>query len=117
MVMPKPKQSLSVIGLVRKPDSYEYPTDETLRVLDAVALAGGLSLNVADKVHVIRNIPDRHDPVVIELSFKRAKTDGDENMILQPGDTVIVEETPTTVVIGGVRSFIRFGFSSGIPGL
>ena len=117
MVMPKPKHSISVIGLVRKPDSYEYPPDETLRVLDAIAMAGGLNLNVANKIHVIRDIPDRNDPVVIEISFKRAKSDGDENLVLQPGDTVVVEETPTTVVVGGIRSFIRFGFSSGIPGL
>ncbi|MCA9197865.1 MAG: SLBB domain-containing protein [Planctomycetales bacterium] len=117
MVHAKPKKSVGVLGLVRRPNSYDYPPDESLRVLDAVAMAGGIDLNVADKIHVIRQSPDNEDPVIIKVSYRKAKSDGDENLVLMPGDTVIVEETPLTMVVGSLRSFIRFGFSSGIPGL
>jgi hypothetical protein len=36
---------------------------------------------------------------------------------LAPGDVVSVEETPLTFTVGTIQSFVRFGFSSAIPGL
>ena len=52
MVMERENRSVSVIGLVRRPDNYELPTDDSLRLLDALALAGGPTVSVADKVRV-----------------------------------------------------------------
>jgi polysaccharide export outer membrane protein len=117
MVMQRESRTISVIGLVRRPDNYELPTDETLRVLDALALAGGPTVSVADKVRVIRHLPDKEDPVVIAVSIRNAKRRGKENLVLAPGDVVVVQETPTTVVVETIRGFIRFGFTSAIPGL
>lgn len=117
VVLEKTKQSISVIGLVQRPGNYELPRDETVRVLDAIALAGGLRISVANRVRVIRRVPDRTDPVVIDVSVRKAKHDGEENLTLAPGDVVSVEETPTTFVVETIRGFLRFGFSSAIPGL
>jgi polysaccharide export outer membrane protein len=117
MVREKPEHTVSVIGLVRRPNNYPYPVDERLRVLDAVALAGGLSVSVADKTRVIRQVPDREEPLVIEVSIRKAKREGAENLVLAPGDTVVVEETPATFVVETIRGFIRFGFTSAIPGI
>jgi polysaccharide export outer membrane protein len=117
MVMERPRRTVSVIGLVRRPDSYELPADESLRLLDALALAGGPTVSVADKVLVIRHPPDRDDPVSIAVSIRAAKRDGNEDLVLAPGDVVVVRETPSTVVVETLRSFIRFGFTSAVPGL
>jgi hypothetical protein len=57
------------------------------------------------------------NPVVIAVSVKRAKRLGKENLVLAPGDIVVVEETPITMAVETVRGFIRFGFNSAIPGL
>ena len=116
MVTERPNHSISVIGLVKRPDYYELPKDETLRVLDAIALAGGRTVSIADKVRVIRSIEGETDPIVIEVSVKAAKTNGKENLVLASGDTITVEETPSTFVVETVRSFVRFGFSSAVPG-
>ncbi|MCP4189838.1 MAG: hypothetical protein GY768_04340 [Planctomycetaceae bacterium] len=116
MVNERPNHSLSVIGLVKRPGNYELPKDETSRVLDAVALAGGRTVSIADKVRVIRNIPGETNPIVIEVSVKKAKINGKENLVLAAGDTVSVEETPSTFIVETVRSFVRFGFSSAVPG-
>lgn len=116
MVMPKPKRFIHVIGLVRKADQFEMPDDQELRLLDAIALAGGRTLEIADKVHVIRQLPDRPEPVVIEASVRAAKRDGASNIRLASGDVVSVEETPVTFVVGTFREFVRFGFTAGIPG-
>ena len=46
-----------VIGLVRKPGEFPFPPNQELRVLDALALAGGCSNPVAEDVLVIRHLP------------------------------------------------------------
>jgi len=116
MVMKRPKRFVHIIGLVNKPDQIEMPVDQEFRLLDAIAKGNGRKLEVADKVRVIRNVSGRTEPVIIEASIRAAKTDATSNFRLAPGDVVSVEETPTTFVIGTVRDFVRFGFSSAIPG-
>ena len=108
VVLEKAQQSVSVIGLVQRPGNYELPTDETLRLLDAIALAGGLRVSVANRVQVIRRVPDREEPVVIQASLRTAKRDGQENLVLAAGDIVSVEETPTTFVVETIRGFLGF---------
>ena len=117
MVMPKPERFVHVIGLVNQADQFEIPDDSELRLLDAIAMAGGLRLEIADKVHVMREVPNRQELVVIEASIRKAKSDGVSNIRLAAGDVISVEETPTTFVIGTIRDFVRFGFTSGIPGI
>ncbi|MCA9119941.1 MAG: polysaccharide biosynthesis/export family protein [Planctomycetaceae bacterium] len=118
MVMKRPKRFIHVLGVVNKPSQFEVPDDlPEPRLLDALALAGGLKLPVADKVHVIRQLPDRTDPIVIEASFRAAKRDPTSNIVLTNGDVVSVEETPATIVLGTIRDFIRVGTSIPLPGI
>jgi polysaccharide export outer membrane protein len=110
--VPKP---FYVIGLVRNPGEFDLPPNQDIKVLDAVALAGDRSMQIADKVFVIRQVPDREQPVVIQTSIRAAKRDARSNVRLAPGDIVSVEETPATVVLDALKSFIRFGLSSALP--
>jgi polysaccharide biosynthesis/export protein len=57
------------------------------------------------------------EPVVIECSIRAAKRGGNANLVLAPGDVVSVEETPLTFTVGTIQNFVRFGFSSAIPGI
>ncbi|MEX0820348.1 MAG: polysaccharide biosynthesis/export family protein [Pirellulaceae bacterium] len=117
MVMKQPKRFIHVIGLVNRANQYEIPKEiPEPRLLDALAMAGGRKLSIADKVHVIRQLPDRTEPVVIQASVREAKRDATSNIHLAAGDVVSVEETTTTFIVGTVRDFVRFGFSAGIPG-
>lgn len=95
--------ALQVLGLVHKPNRYEFPLGKPLRLLDAVSLAGGLSNALADKVFVIRRRPDT-EPMLVQVSLRKAKRKGTENMLLEPGDTVSIEQTPGTVFIEAVRA-------------
>lgn len=115
MVMKQPERTVHVIGLVKKADQYKLPVDQELRLLDAVALAGGRTMEVADKVHIIRQPPQGGPPVVIEASIRDAKGDGASNVRLAAGDVVSVEETPLTFAIGTIQTFFRFGFSAALP--
>jgi len=117
MVREREPKTIQVIGLVRKPAQFEIPTDQEVRLLDAIALAGGRTLQFADKVQVVRQLDDMSEPVVIAASVRDAKRGGASNLRLAPGDIVSVEETPLTFTVGTIQSFVRFGFSAAVPGL
>lgn len=106
---PKP---IHVLGLVNRPGQYELPSDKELRVLDAVALAGGTRTGVADKIYVIRRPAGGGDSKVIKISMNRAKHKGEDNLVLASGDTISVEHTPATVALDAIKNFVRIGFSA-----
>ena len=103
-----------VMGLVNKPGAVETSAKREVRVLDALAVSGGCSNLAADKVVVVRRSPKGDTPVTIELSIKKA-IEGPDNLLLAPGDTVVVRQTPETVVTDILKSFFRFGVSGSVP--
>lgn len=110
MVMPQEKQVIHVTGLVTKPNQFELPRDKDIRLLDALAMAGGTSSLVADKVFVIRQVPNGAQPAVIKISISKAKRQGEENLLLSAGDLVSVESTPATMTVDVLTKFIRIAF-------
>ena len=109
MVPQLDQNPIQVLGLVRKPGDYKLPTDRDLRVLDVLAMAGGLSSPVADKIFVIRRVPHEPDARVIKVSYQKAKRMLEENIRLASGDVVSVERTPLTVTFDAFDRFINFG--------
>ena len=116
-VLPRPTRSIKVIGLVHKPDEYEIAFDEEVRVLDALAKAGGRTMQVADRVRIIRQSPGSNQLITIGASVREAKRNGNANIVLAPGDVLSIEETPLTFTVETLRNFVRFGFSTAVPGL
>jgi polysaccharide export outer membrane protein len=110
MVMPQEKQVIHVTGLVAKPNQFELPRNKDIRVLDALAMAGGTNSPVADKVFVIRQVPNEAQPAVIKVSIRAAKRHGDENLLLAAGDLVSVESTPATMTVDTLTKFFRVAF-------
>lgn len=106
-------EAIRVVGLVNKPNRYEYPVGEELRVLDAIALANGTSNKAADKIFVVRQLPNQQQPAVIQTSIRAAKRQGDMNLKLAPGDIVSVEQTPVTALVDAVM-LIRFGVGASL---
>jgi len=83
---------VSVIGEVEREN--QLPLTHNLRVLEAIALAGGFTI-FADKsdIRIVRWQPDGSE---IEYRFdynayKRGRAPG-SNFVLQPGDTIIVPD-------------------------
>ncbi|MEA1952677.1 MAG: polysaccharide biosynthesis/export family protein [Planctomycetota bacterium] len=114
MVMRHVPKPIHVIGLVNKPDKYELPLNQELRVLDALAMAGDRSMQAADKVLIIRQIEGRKEPIKIDVSVKEAKENGAANVRLAPGDIVSVEETPATVVLGTLQRVVRIAVGGSV---
>lgn len=103
-------KTVQMIGLVRKPGQYDFPVNHELDVLGAVAMAGGRSQQMADKVYVIRNDPADKSAAIVEISLRDAKRNAGENLRLAPGDIVSVEQTPLTVLMDVVH---KVGFGVG----
>jgi polysaccharide export outer membrane protein len=118
MVQPREKRYVHVTGLVAKPNQFELTRDRDIRVLDAIAMAGGATSVVADKVFVIRQLPNMPEPAVIKISMGTAKRNGEENLRLAAGDLVSVESTPATMMVDTVGKFFRvaLGFSGTMSG-
>jgi polysaccharide export outer membrane protein len=114
MVRSREPGKISVLGLVKDPGQFELPDDQDVHLLDAIAMAGGTPLSVADRVLVTRRT-EEGSTVTIEASLSEAKTNDVANLLLTEGDVVSVEETATTVALDTVRRFFRIGFSTAIP--
>lgn len=115
-VKQRPKPTISVLGLVHSAGRYDIPLDTDLRLLDAIALAGGRTMEIADKVTVLRSVPGHADPIVVKASVREAKRNAKTNIRLTEGDVVSVEETALTFAVETLRSFVGLGFTSPIPG-
>ncbi|MEM9186054.1 MAG: SLBB domain-containing protein [Planctomycetota bacterium] len=107
MVTPRKQRVVHVTGLVHKPDQFELPVDQDVHLLDALAMAGGRTSPLADKVFVVRQRADGGQPAMIEASVAKAKRNGAENLILAPGDLVSVESTAATTAADIFQSFFR----------
>jgi polysaccharide export outer membrane protein len=113
MVEKRDPLPITVMGLVREPGPVEYPVGKDLHVLDAVALAGGIRNQLADKVYVRRPLASGGDPAVIEISLRKAERSDKSNVRLGPGDVVTVKQTPATVMLEALQ-IVRFGLSGSV---
>lgn len=83
-------RQFNVIGEVQKPGN--YPLLRATRVLDALALAGGFrDFAKTSKIYILRKAP-QGGTVTLHFNYKRVVKgrDTDDNLELQPGDTVVV---------------------------
>lgn len=83
--------SIVVTGIVNKPGRYELPIGQELRILDAIAMAQGVSYKVLDHVIVCRKVRGKNERAIIEVNLRDATRNQTENILLMAGDVVSVE--------------------------
>jgi polysaccharide biosynthesis/export protein len=91
-------QNASVMGQVQKPGTYEIDTQR--KVVDVLALAGGLT-DMADRHITI----ERFGPTKQKVDYYFSNTASSaiaEDPMVYPGDTVIVAKAPMVYVLGDV---------------
>ena len=87
------KQSIVILGQVKKPGTYEIPPGTTsITLLQAISLAGGFS-DVAniEKITIMRTASGGKQ--VIDANAKSIISGNDKDVELQPGDVVHVSES------------------------
>ena len=83
----------TVLGQVNRPGTFELPAQESIDLLEAVAMAGGYT-RIAEpgKITVKRRVGDKEE--IHNVNAKRmAKNAGSERFTIEPGDTITVGES------------------------
>jgi len=95
---------ITLLGALTTPGTYDYFSQQ--RVLDVLAMAGGLSEAAGHVVHVRRNSDkaDHPNTYIIDLNELITKGKDELNMEIQRGDVIFVPEAGTVYVDGAVRT-------------
>ena len=109
-VKKQPDRFVHLMGLTGN-RAIELPPNRNVRILDALAQAGGprYSIWIVDKVRVIRQVPENDQTVTIKVSIREAKRNGSENILLASGDMLSVEENVVTFTLGTLGQLIGIG--------
>lgn len=112
-VKEQPARYVTVMGLTGN-RSLEMPYDRELRLLDALAQAGGPRFSpwIANKLKVLRPHPTTGETVSIRVNLGEAKRKRDANIPLAPGDVLSVEETPLTFTVSTMSQLLGVGRSA-----
>ena len=96
-------QHITLVGAVKQPGTFE--TQSRKRLLEVLALAGGLSPSSGDTAYVTRKDKNGPDNRVYLVDLEALLTQGrmDMNMLIQGGDVIFVPESDMVQVDGAVR--------------
>jgi polysaccharide export outer membrane protein len=84
--------TVSVIGQVKSPGKYNLRKDMT--ALDAIAIAGGLTdMAAANETKVIRKTRETEEMIRVPINNILRSGDRSRDVILQPGDTIVIPES------------------------
>ena len=109
----KPERFIQTMGLIGN-RTLPLPPNHDIRLLDALSEAGGprFSIWVADKVKIIRTIPETGETITIKASIKKAKRNSEDNILLATRDVVSVEENVLTFTLGTINQILGIGVSA-----
>jgi protein involved in polysaccharide export with SLBB domain len=100
VVEPPATQFLSVVGLVRTPGNFPYPSDTRYDLIQAVAMAGGLDLTADPRYVSVYRLNANGTVVSVRLQLVNPRSERQLTEVLalplKPGDVVSVENTPRT---------------------
>ena len=88
------KRKFTVLGQVNRPGTFDLPDDAPLSLLEGIGLAGGYTrLANSSRVTVKRSVPGMPEQVFKLDARQMARGKNTPGFQLQPGDTVMVEES------------------------
>ncbi|MCF8106264.1 MAG: polysaccharide export protein [Desulfohalobiaceae bacterium] len=106
---------ISVLGSVEKPGTFDYFGRQ--RLLDVLAMAGGLKENAGRQVHIRRSSDgDSLKPEKYLVDMHKLIREGNSslNLVIKGGDVVYVPEAGTVYVDGAVRKPGNYSIQEGM---
>jgi polysaccharide export outer membrane protein len=94
-------QQVSVLGQVNRPG--RYPIEGTRKVLDLLAMAGGVNTEGGDIVNLIRNRNGTVTREAIDVVDMVRKGELDRDYEVASGDIIFVERAPRAYITGEVQ--------------
>jgi protein involved in polysaccharide export with SLBB domain len=107
------KFNIVVEGAVRTPRTYPYDSKQSMKIDDAILLAGGLKPDATDFAYVTRkNINNEKEVEYIRVNLKEVLADpkSSQNLVLKPTDVLLIPSKQTYTdaysveVVGAVRN-------------
>lgn len=92
---------VSVLGQVNRPG--RYPVDGPRKVLDLLALAGGISPEGGDTIDLVRNRDGKTSRETIDVVDMVRKGELNRDFEVTGGDVIFVERAPRAYVMGEVQ--------------
>ena len=94
-------QQVSVLGQVNRPG--RYPIEGKRKVLDLLAIAGGISQDGGDMVSLVRNRNGKTTRETIDIVDMVRKGELDRDYEVAGGDIIFVERAPRAYITGEVN--------------
>ena len=97
-------QSVYVLGAVKTPGQYQISLQ--LRIIDAIAMAGGLQPNAAEEALIQRSSPDGGEQAIkVNLNDLLEKGGVDLNVVIRGGDVIHIQQraSQNVYVVGDVN--------------
>lgn len=96
-------QRVTLIGQFNSPGTYDYPSKQ--RLLDVMALGGGLSENAGRTAQIRRSGEDNQpgETLIVDLELLIREGRNELNIEINGGDVVFVPESGTFFISGAVR--------------
>lgn len=94
------QRGAALLGEVKAPGVYSVAGGR--RLLDLIAMAGGLGSN-AGKLVTIAHRDDPHHPEMIQLVPRAAQLGSQRNPVIRPGDTIMVGRAGVVYILGDVN--------------
>ena len=91
---------ISLLGEVVKPGV--YPVSGARRLYDVLAAAGGLTNNAGSQINITHK--DQTDKAQIVTVTKDPSKSMESNVLVMPGDTIVVPKAPVIYVVGEVMN-------------
>ena len=83
------KRRFTVLGQVQKPGAYEIPSEESVNLLEAIAIAGGFTrLANSAKITVTRTVGDKKASFVLDAKDMATDTE----FVVRPDDTITIPQ-------------------------
>lgn len=101
LVTVQQSQQISVLGQVNRPG--RYPIDGKRSVMDLLALAGGMNVDGADTVNLIRKRDGKTTKDVIDVIQMVQRGDFSKDYDLAANDIIYVERAPRFYIYGEVQ--------------
>jgi len=112
-VQPFDPEVFTVMGLVKRPGVFPYPSSAKYNLLQAISFAGGVE-EIADPRYVRVYRQDRSGQIVdAAFELKGSMPVSASMMLLKPGDVIAVEQTPRTHFNTIISSMIGIRFGAG----
>lgn len=95
-------RQVSVLGQVGRPG--RYPLDDTsARLVDVLAVAGGIAAGGADKITLITSRNGHPERLEIDVASLYDRADTQANIELENGDSIFVQRAPVFYIYGEVQ--------------